>query len=199
MSKIEPIDEDQDYPDAETIDETAANYKDYKDDGGSIENGNIDDDGDKEAIDSKPILGSLNNIAANVDDDDDDDKTNANVDKKHRNSNDDTCNASANDTNLNETDANDRDDIDSKLGRSLFFKNFQCLLYLFCQKNKTIIKIISWCNTFRLLTKWRHIHLNSTDLSISLQRPPQHQHRTVNTLNFFSQTIALFFKNNLIF
>lgn len=120
MSKIEPIDEDQDYPDAETTSETAANYKDYKDDGGSIENGNIDDDVDKEAIDSKPILGNLNNITTNVDGD----KVNANVDKKRRDSNDDTCNTSANDTNLNETDANDRDDIDSKLGRILKQKPF---------------------------------------------------------------------------
>ncbi|XP_055313469.1 uncharacterized protein DDB_G0283357 isoform X4 [Sitodiplosis mosellana] len=111
MSKIEPIDEDQDYPDAETTSETAANYKDYKDDGGSIENGNIDDDDDKEAIDSKPILGSLNDISTNVDGD----KVNANVDKQCRGSDDDTCNAGANDTNLNETDANDRDDIDRKL------------------------------------------------------------------------------------
>lgn len=115
MSKIEPIDEDQEYPDAETTSETAANYKDYKDDGnGSIENGNIDDDdGEKEAIDSKPILGSLNDISTNVDGA----KANANVDKQRRDS-DDTCNAiGANDTNLSETDANDRDDIDNKLGK----------------------------------------------------------------------------------
>lgn len=112
MSKIEPIDEDQDYPDAEITSEPTH----YKDDDGSIENGNIDDT-DKEAIDSKPILGSLTNNSANIDDGD---KANANVnvDKQRRNS-DDTGNTSANDTNLNETDANDRDDIDSKLSKWL--------------------------------------------------------------------------------
>lgn len=108
MSKIEPIDEDQDYHDADITSEAA----NYKDDDGSIENGNIDDT-DKEAIDSKPILGSLTNISANVDGD----KANAhvNVDEQRRNSAD-NGNTSANDTNLNETEADDRDDIDSKLG-----------------------------------------------------------------------------------
>lgn len=109
MSKIEPIDEDQDYQDAEITSEPTH----YKDDDGSIENGNIDDT-DKEAIDSKPILGSLTNISANIDGDTA--NANVNVDKQRRNS-DDTGNTSANDTNLNETDANDRDDIDSKLGK----------------------------------------------------------------------------------
>lgn len=121
MSKIEPIDEDQEYPDAETTSETAANYKDYKDVGnGSIENGNIDDDdSEKEPIDSKPILGSLNDISTNVDGD----KVNANVDIQRRDSDDDACNASGpNDTNLSETDANDRVDIDNKLGKGSHLK-----------------------------------------------------------------------------
>lgn len=110
MSKVEPIDDEQDYHDAETTSETAPHYKD---DDGFIDNDHMDDT-DKEAIDSKPILGSLNNISAN----DDADKANVNADKKRRNS-EDTSNtipdaATANNTNLNETDAND---IDSKLGK----------------------------------------------------------------------------------
>ncbi|XP_031629939.1 putative uncharacterized protein DDB_G0286901 isoform X4 [Contarinia nasturtii] len=111
MSKVEPIDEDQDYHDVETRSEAAINYKD---DDGSIENGNIDDT-DKEAIDSKPIiLGSLNSISTNVDSGDAA-NANVNVGKKRRDSNDDICATGENDTNLNETDANDRDDSDSKL------------------------------------------------------------------------------------
>lgn len=110
MSKVEPIDDEQDYHDAETTSETVPHYKD---DDGFIDNDHMDDT-DKEAIDSKPILGSLNNISAN----DDGDKANVNADKKRRNS-EDTSNtipdaATANNTNLNETDAND---IDSKLGK----------------------------------------------------------------------------------
>lgn len=110
MSKVEPIDDEQDYHDAEITSETAPHYKD---DDGFIDNDHMDDT-DKEAIDSKPILGSLNNISAN----DDADKANVNADKKRRNS-EDTSNtipdaATANNTNLNETDAND---IDSKLGK----------------------------------------------------------------------------------
>lgn len=113
MSKIEPIDEDQDYHDGETGSEAAANYKD---DDGSIENGNIDD-ADKEAIDSKPILGSLNNISATVDGDNENENANATVEKKRKDSQD-ANHATANDTNLNESEANDRDDIDSKLGKT---------------------------------------------------------------------------------
>lgn len=115
MSKIEPIDEDQDYHDAEIISEAA----NYKDDDGSIENGNIDD-ADKETIDSKPILGSLNDVSANIDGDKANANGNGNVDKQRRTS-DDTCNAAADDTNLNDTDANDRVDNDSKLGKFAFF------------------------------------------------------------------------------
>lgn len=110
MSKVEPIDDEQDYHDAETTSETAPHYKD---DDGFIDNDHMDDT-DKEAIDSKPILGSLNNISAN----DDGDKANVSADKKRRNS-EDTSNTipdatTANNTNLNENDAND---IDSKLGK----------------------------------------------------------------------------------
>lgn len=105
MNKIEPIDEDQDFHDAETTSETAAIYKD---DDGSIDNGNIDDV-DKEVIDSKPNLGSLNNIAGNADDD----KANENVNLDKKRIDNDVI---ANDTNLNETEANDRDGGDSKLG-----------------------------------------------------------------------------------
>lgn len=108
MSKIEPIDEEQDYHDAETTSEAAANYKD---DDGSIDNDHLDDT-DKEAIDSKPNLGSLNSISVN----DDGDKPNANVNvEKQRRNSEETCTATANHTNLNENEA-DRDDIDSKLG-----------------------------------------------------------------------------------
>lgn len=114
MSKIEPIDEDQDYHDGETGSDAAANYKD---DDGSIENGNIDD-ADKEAIDSKPILGSLNNISATVDGDNE--NANVTVEKKRRDS-ENANNAIANDTNLNESEANDRGDIDSKLGKTHTF------------------------------------------------------------------------------
>lgn len=116
MSKVEPIDEDQDYHDAESRSEAAINFKD---DDGSMENGNIDDT-DKEAIDSKPvILGSLNSITTNVDSGD---TTNANnVGTKRRDSNDDTCATGDNDTNLNETDANDSD---SKLGEAFNSNRF---------------------------------------------------------------------------
>lgn len=102
MNKIEPIDEDQDYHDAESTSEAAAHYKD---DDGSIENGNMDDT-DKETIESKPNLSSLNIGGA------DGDKGIVHLEKKRRES-DEACNA--NDSNLNETEANDRDDIDSKL------------------------------------------------------------------------------------
>lgn len=132
MSKIEPIDEDQDYQDGEITSEPTH----YKDDDESIMNGNIDDT-DKEAIDSKPILGSLTNISANIDGD----KTNANlnVDKQRRNS-DDTGNTSANDTNLNETDADDRDDIDSKLGKT----------------NSQIVKLIDLISLFEISVRNLH-------------------------------------------
>lgn len=139
MSKIEPIDEDQDYHDAEITSEAA----NYKDDDGSIENGNIDD-ADKETIDSKPILGSLNNVSAIIDGDKVNANGNVNVDKKRRTS-DDTCNATADDTNLNDTDANDRDDNDSKLGklqRCFYWKSY-CYRFLFpkmmCDKAKILL------------------------------------------------------------
>lgn len=113
MSKVEPIDEEQDYHDAETTSEAAAHYKD---DDGSMENDHLDDN-DKEAIDSKPILGSLNNLTGN----DDADKANANVDKKQRRNSEDAANDAANNTNLNETEAND---IDNKLGNFFEFYSF---------------------------------------------------------------------------
>lgn len=110
MSKIEPIDDDQDCQDAETTSEAA----NFKDDDGSTENGNIDDT-EKEAIDSKPILGSLNNISSNIDGDE-----TTNVCKKQCKDSDITCSTDANDTNLNETDEIDKDGIESRLGKYIF-------------------------------------------------------------------------------
>lgn len=132
MSKIEPIDDDQDYQDADIITSETANYKDDDDGGGDVggggggggggsghiptENSNIDDT-EREAIDSKPILGSLNNSSANIDEAN---KTNANDSgcQQRRNSNgngNNLCNADANETNLNDSETNDRSDIDNKL------------------------------------------------------------------------------------
>lgn len=126
-SKIEPIDDDQDYQDADILASETANYKDDDDDGGghigdggggsgdSSGNAPIDtnsniDDTEKGAIDSKPILGSLNHSSANIDDAN---ETNANdrVGQQRRNS----ANANANETNLNDGETNDRSDIDNKL------------------------------------------------------------------------------------
>lgn len=146
MSKIEPIDDDQDYPDAEIIASEAANYKDDDDGGGGgsiggvgsdsggggvggggadgssgsipIENSNIDDT-EKEAIDSKPILGSLNNSSANIDDANERNANDSVGQHQRRNSNGNgsasLCNANANETNLNDSETNDRSDIDNKL------------------------------------------------------------------------------------
>lgn len=132
-SKIEPIDDDQDYQDADILAAETANYKDDDDDDGGGDGGGgsgdssggnapIDtnsnmDDTEKGAIDSKPILGSLNHSSANIDDAN---ETNANdrVGQQRRNSAN-LCNASASangsETNLNDGETNDRSDIDNKL------------------------------------------------------------------------------------
>lgn len=133
MSKIEPIDDDQDYQDADILTSEAANYKDDDDggggggDGGSGDRGgtpidanNSINDSEKGAIDSKPSLGSLNHSSANIDDAN---ETNANdrIDQQHqrRRNSVNLCNTSAdaiaNETNLNDSETIDRGDIDNKL------------------------------------------------------------------------------------
>lgn len=147
MSKIEPIDDDQDYPDADIITPETANYKDDDDgDGGgrsgsdATATGGGGGDGDvggsgsntipietsqmndteKEAIDSKPNLGSLTNSSANIDDANKTTRATASVgEQQRRNSSgngNNPCNTDANETNLIDSETNDRSDIDNKLG-----------------------------------------------------------------------------------
>lgn len=126
MSKIEPIDDDQDYPDADILTSEAANYKDDDDggDGGGgggsgdapIDTNSNIDDAEKGAIDSKPILGSLNHSSANIDDANETNANDSMVGQQRRNSAN-LCNAiaNANETNLNDGETNDRSDSDNKL------------------------------------------------------------------------------------
>lgn len=148
MSKIEPIDDDQDYHDPDIVTPEAANYKDNDGDGdcdGRGDNGGDDDVGDsvtsnipmqqhsniddmtKEAIDSKPNLGSINNnSSANIDDTNETANPNDSAGKQQcRNGNDtNLCNAAdANETNLNDSETNERSDINNKLGRWNEFYN----------------------------------------------------------------------------
>lgn len=106
MSKVEPIDEDQeqDYHDIENNASEPMHEKDECSD----ENGNLDDM-DRDTIDNKLNLGSLNDIKTDVNDNDE----NVNTIKKHEHSKE--C-IEPNETNLIDQE-NNIDQVDNKLGR----------------------------------------------------------------------------------
>lgn len=110
MSKVEPIDEDQeqDYHDIEN----SASVPMHEKDECSDENGNLDDM-DRDTIDNKLNLGSLNDIKTDVNDNDENNDENVNAIKKHENSKE--C-IEPNETNLIDQE-NNIDQVDNKLGR----------------------------------------------------------------------------------